>query len=75
MTLTEAFILLAAGILGGLAGTVAGVASVGSASAFSTVIDGHKVTAVGEVPPATVRFIASSVKRSDPPLAVGSAGH
>jgi sigma-E factor negative regulatory protein RseB len=55
--------------------TVAGVASVGSASAFSTVIDGHKVTAVGEVPPATVRFIASSVKRSDPPLAVGPAGH
>lgn len=34
----------------------------GSSSAFSTVIDGHKVTAVGEVPPATVRFIANSVK-------------
>ena len=52
-----------------------GVASVGSASAFSTVIDGHKVTAVGEVPPATVRFIASSVKRSEAPLAVGTTGH
>ncbi len=41
----------------------------GSSSAFSTVIDGHKVTAVGEVPPATVRFIADSVKAekaSDP---------
>ncbi len=37
-------------------------ATVGSSSAFSTVIDGHKVTAVGEVPPATVRFIANSVK-------------
>jgi sigma-E factor negative regulatory protein RseB len=37
-------------------------ARVGSSSAFSTVIDGHKVTAVGEVPPATVRFIANSVK-------------
>ncbi len=37
-------------------------AAVGSSSAFSTVIDGHKITAVGEVPPATVRFIASQVK-------------
>jgi sigma-E factor negative regulatory protein RseB len=37
-------------------------ARVGSSSAFSTVIDGHKVTAVGEVPPATVRFIANSVQ-------------
>jgi sigma-E factor negative regulatory protein RseB len=55
--------------------SVSGVASVGSASAFSTVIDGHKVTAVGEVPPATVRFIASSVKRSEAPLAAGATGH
>lgn len=55
--------------------SISGVASVGSASAFSTVIDGHKVTAVGEVPPATVRFIASSVKRSDAPLAAGATGH
>jgi sigma-E factor negative regulatory protein RseB len=37
-------------------------ARVGSSSAFSTFIDGHKVTAVGEVPPATVRFIANSVQ-------------
>ena len=37
-------------------------ARVGSSSAFSTVIDGHKVTAVGEVPPATVRFIANSLQ-------------
>ena len=28
------------------------VANVGASSAFSTVVDGHKVTAVGEVPPA-----------------------
>jgi sigma-E factor negative regulatory protein RseB len=54
---------------------VAGVANVGSASAFSTVIDGHKVTAVGEVPPATVRFIASSVQRSEPALSVSPPGH
>jgi sigma-E factor negative regulatory protein RseB len=42
--------------------TVVESARVGSSSAFSTVIDGHKITAVGEVPPATVRFIANSVK-------------
>lgn len=40
-------------------------ATVGSSSAFSTVIDGHKITAVGEVPPATVRFIASQVKAEE----------
>jgi sigma-E factor negative regulatory protein RseB len=37
-------------------------ARVGSSSAFSTVIDGHKITAVGEVPEATVRLIASQVR-------------
>ena len=37
-------------------------ARVGSSYAFSTVVDGHKVTAVGEVPAETVRFIADSVK-------------
>jgi sigma-E factor negative regulatory protein RseB len=39
-----------------------GTAQVGSSSAFSTVIEGHQVTAVGEVPPRTVRFIVESVK-------------
>lgn len=39
-----------------------GPARVGSSSAFSTVIDGHQVTAVGEVPPNTVQFIATQVK-------------
>ena len=34
----------------------------GSSSAFSTFIEGRKVTAVGEVPPETVRSIANSVK-------------
>ena len=38
-------------------------AHVGASYAFSTVVDGHKVTAVGEVPPQTVRFIADSVKQ------------
>jgi sigma-E factor negative regulatory protein RseB len=38
------------------------LATVGSSSAYSTVVDGHKITAVGEVPPATVRFIASQLQ-------------
>jgi sigma-E factor negative regulatory protein RseB len=41
-----------------------GPARVGSSSAFSTVVDGHQVTAVGEVPPTTVEFIATQVKAS-----------
>ena len=39
-----------------------GVARVGSSSAFSTMVDGAKVTIVGEVPPATVESIGNSVK-------------
>jgi len=47
-------------------------ATVGSSSAFSTVVDGHKITAVGEVPPATVRFIASQLKaQGSAPAAAG----
>jgi sigma-E factor negative regulatory protein RseB len=46
-------------------GAVAEWSTVGSSSAFSTVVDGHKVTAVGEVPPDTVRFIATQVKAQD----------
>jgi sigma-E factor negative regulatory protein RseB len=45
------------------AGTpVVETARVGSSNAFSTLVQGHKVTAVGEVPPQTVRFIADSVR-------------
>ena len=33
----------------------------GAANAYSTSVEGHIVTAVGEVPPATVRDIASSI--------------
>jgi sigma-E factor negative regulatory protein RseB len=51
---------------------VAQSAAVGSSSAFSTVVDGHKITAVGEVPPATVQFIATQVKALEPPAAAGS---
>jgi len=39
--------------------------AVGSSSAFSTVVDGHKITAVGEVPPATVQFIATQVQAQE----------
>lgn len=48
----------------GVAGAPAApqAAALGSSSAFSTVVDGHKVTAVGEVPPATVRFLATQVR-------------
>jgi sigma-E factor negative regulatory protein RseB len=44
-----------------------GLARVGSGFAFSTVVQGHQVTAVGEVPAATVEFIAHSVKSSGGP--------
>ena len=43
-----------------------GPARVGSSSAFSTVVDDHQVTAVGEVPPSTVKFIATQVKSTAP---------
>ena len=49
-------------------------AAVGSSSAFSTVIDGHKITAVGEVPPDTVRLIASHFKAEEAP-SVSSRRH
>jgi len=40
------------------------VSTVGSASTVSTVIEGHRVTAIGEVPADTVRAIAGSVASS-----------
>jgi sigma-E factor negative regulatory protein RseB len=40
------------------------VSQFGSTSAFSTVVDGHKITAVGEVPPETVKAIANSLQSS-----------
>jgi len=41
---------------------LSGSTQVGSSSAFTTVVDGHPVTAVGEVPPETVQLIANSMK-------------
>jgi len=40
-------------------------ARVGSSSAFSTMTNGYKITAVGEVPPATVRLIATLVRAEE----------
>jgi sigma-E factor negative regulatory protein RseB len=39
-----------------------GHVSMGSSAAFSTVVNGHQITAVGEVPAATVELIAGSVQ-------------
>lgn len=50
-----------------------GPARVGSSSAFSTVVDDHQVTAVGEVPPNTVKFIATQVKASKAAEGLGIA--
>ncbi len=39
-----------------------GAANLGSSAAYSTFVDGYQVTAVGEVPAKTVRFIAGQVR-------------
>jgi len=39
-----------------------GTARSGVASAFTTVVDGHQVTAVGEVPPRTLKYIATGLR-------------
>ena len=41
-------------------------ATIGSSSAYSTVVQGYRVTAVGEVPPDTVRTIAQSIRTAGP---------
>jgi sigma-E factor negative regulatory protein RseB len=51
-----------------------GPSRVGSSSAFSTVVDGHQVTAVGEVPPNTVELIAKQVKASKAAAATEGLG-
>ena len=55
--------------------------TIGSSSAYSTVVQGYRVTAVGEVPPDTVRAIALSIRTGGPPpsmseslLGMGSLG-
>lgn len=44
---------------------MSGLAQVGGAFAFSRALDGHQVTAVGEVPPVTVEAIAASVTKEE----------
>jgi negative regulator of sigma E activity len=39
-----------------------GAAQLGAAAAFTAITDGYRVTAVGEVPPQTVRAIAESLR-------------
>jgi len=51
-----------------MAGMPLGATQVGAASAFTVMVDGHRVTAVGEVPPMTVKAIAESL-RPDAPAA------
>lgn len=46
--------------------TSEGQGRVGSAFAYSTVVNGHQVTAVGEVPPQTVQYIANGVAPTEP---------
>ena len=46
----------------------------GSSSALSTEIDGHKVTAIGEVPPETVQAITRSLRVGFAPATAGVAG-
>jgi sigma-E factor negative regulatory protein RseB len=54
-------------------GLLRGHSSFGSSAAFSTAVDGRQVTAVGEVPPRTVEFIAGSVQHTS--HATGAASH
>jgi sigma-E factor negative regulatory protein RseB len=50
-----------------------GMAQVGSSSAYTSVQSGHKFVALGEVPPATVRFITESLLHQSFGEAVGQA--
>lgn len=47
-------------------------AALGASSAYSTVVQGYRVTAVGEVPPETVRVIAQAIR--NPGLGPSAAG-
>ncbi len=51
-----------------------GQGRVGSAFAYSRVLGLHQVTAVGEVPPDTVQFIANSVAPAGPPKVMFGGG-
>lgn len=48
-------------------------AALGASSAYSTVVQGYRVTAVGEVPPETVRVIAQAIRNLGPAPATPAA--
>ena len=48
-------------------------ATIGSSSAYSTVVQGYRVTAVGEVPPDTVRAIAQAIRTAGPAPSVAES--
>lgn len=50
-------------------------AHMGASYVFSTFVDGHRVTAVGEAPPRTVRSIADSVRAQPASLGAGPFAH
>ncbi len=52
---------------------VQGSGGSGVASAFSTVVDGHQVTAVGEVPPRTLKIIATGLRPAVTPASAQPA--
>jgi sigma-E factor negative regulatory protein RseB len=54
---------------------IRGLAKVGGAFAYSRDIDGHQVTAVGEVPPATVEAIAVGVTKDGEPAEASTSEH
>jgi len=53
-----------------MAGMPLGPTQVGAASAFTVMVSGHRVTAVGEVPPVTVKAIAESLRPGAVPAAL-----
>lgn len=52
-----------------MAGAPLGAAQLGAASAYTVVMDGHRVTAIGEVPPVTVKAIAETLRPGASPSA------
>lgn len=44
-----------------------GVSSIGGANAFGTIVEGHQITVVGEVPVSTLRMIGGSIRRQPNP--------
>ena len=47
-------------------------ATLGTSSAYSTIVQGYRVTAVGEVPPETVRVIAQSIRNGGTQQSTGN---